>query len=484
MHSIYVLNILARLRSVACWIFLIIPRLLSQDLRNPQHGILPCDIVPQLESRKRKCTPVSLNRLGRSMPQNRRYQYHQDPKLEDQEQKWYCALIIWYMLNQNIEIFQEEVVKEKLWKSLPNFDAMKNEDSESGTASLDDSATCFLRWYHSHSFVKICQKLKEEDPNRFQSLDINVQKHQILADMWQIKAEKSLRLFGQGRLLYHPLDQKVANLSALCDEISIRNTPLTQGKGSSILYTRDLIRHRPDTMILSPGRSGIVRWDSEHNIRSVIPRPGPWELNCLNHLISVSLGVTSKPEDCISACKEFMLSDYMFMTTFDQTNANGVGQWWDLDTSSMICYTILDQVEQRLRSRIDEINIEKRVSFQVIDSSTDSMEQPGKAVRESSERAQIPKSIQTPELALEHAKDDTRKILELLQEKTRPAEEFETLVWRKRRPGKIFHADNTVQSCKYFEFLSVRPFLVSGLIILQNFQNFNVSSIIFQRSTN
>jgi hypothetical protein len=404
------------------------------------------------------------------MPQNRRYQYRQGPKPGDREQKWYCALIIWYMLNQNVEIFQEEVVKEQLWKSLPNFDAMKNEDSESGTASLDDSNMCFLRWYHSHSFIKICQTLQEEDPNRFQSLDIDLMKHKILADLWQIKAEKSLRLFGQGRLLYHSLDQKVANLSVLCNEISVTNMPLTQGKGSALSYTRDLIQHRPETMILSPGRSEVVRWDPEHNVRSVIPRPGPWELHCLNHLIPVSLKVTSRPEEGIWACKEFMLSDYMFMATWDQTKANGVGQWWDLDTSSIICSTILDQADQKLGPWTDEIDIEKRILLQVIDPSTNSIDQPGKAFGESIGRAQTPKYIQPPEQEIEHSRDDIGKILELLQEKSKPSDECEPFIWRKRRPGKIYHADNTVQSCKYFENLPIIPFLVSRLIYLLNFK--------------
>jgi hypothetical protein len=447
MLSTYKHSILGRLRSISRWIFLLIPRINSRERRNPLLGILASDVIPpQME--QRKCTPAIFNRLGWSIQQDRK---HQDPKPRDQ--KWYCVLIIWFMLNQHSGIFQENDGREQLWGSLPIFASFKNEDSDTGTSALDDCSMCFLRWYHSHSFVKICQSLKEQDPGRFLKLDIDLAKHQRLASTWQIKAEKSLRLFGQGRLRYHSLNYEVASLCVLSDEIMIPNTPITRQKGSSITYAKALIKHRNDTNTLSPGRSTIMRWDSEHTIRSVVPRPGPWELNCLGHHIPLSLGITSHAEDCLTACKEYLLSDYTFMGTWDQSKANAIGEWWDIDPSSIICNTLLNRVLKKERSYStssnNELDTEKKVAFEVLDASTDSLAPSAVDFAESIKRTQTPRSVQFADFESERLKDDTRKILELLRENTKPNEESEGFVWRKRRPGKLYHADTTIQSCEF-----------------------------------
>jgi hypothetical protein len=109
------------------------------------------------------------------------------------------------MLNQHSGIFHEDDGREQLWGSMPIFASFKNEDSDTGTAALDDCSMCFLRWYHSHSFVKICQSLKEQDPGRFVELDIDLAKHQRLES--RLRRAGLTRNFGK-QMLYRPSKKK------------------------------------------------------------------------------------------------------------------------------------------------------------------------------------------------------------------------------------------------------------------------------------
>jgi hypothetical protein len=140
------------------------------------------------------------------------------------------------------------------------------------------------------------------------------------------------------------------------------------------------------------------------------------------------------------------------MGTWDQSKANAIGEWFDIDSSSIICNTLLSRVARKERfysiSSNNELDAEKKVAFEVLDVSTDSLAPSAADFDESIKRTQTPKSGQFTDLEPERSRDDTRKILELLREKTKPNEESEGFVWRKRRPAKLYHADTSVQSCE------------------------------------
>jgi hypothetical protein len=179
-------------------------------------------------------------------------------------QKWYCAFTIWYFLYQTPNYFKPQEMKDKLWDALKYLDLFENEDHHMDTAVLDDPYGCILRWYHSHAVLRICQNLKVEDPDRFSRLDIEPERHKKLSDHWQTMAEKSLRLFGQGRLMKQILRQETANLALVGEEIDIGNNAIIpQGPGLTCLeFVRKLIDSRSATTVLNAGRSNVVRWDA------------------------------------------------------------------------------------------------------------------------------------------------------------------------------------------------------------------------------
>jgi hypothetical protein len=430
-----------------------VPVIYTWDLQDPQLGILTSD-VRFTPPRRRKCKPASLDKQDFVVQkdhgkQNRRQEFRL------RSQKWYCALIVWYMLTQCPEIFLEVDTNDQLWNCLPDLNSIRNEDNDAGTAVLDDSYVCFLRWYHSHSVAQICRKLKKEDPDRFSRFDIDLSQHQKWANHWQIKAEKSLRLYGQGRLIYYSLGHEVANLSLLSNEIQIRNKPLGLQGSSCLDYSKDLICRRSETKVFSPGRSSIVRWDAAHDIRSATPRPAPWELSCLGHHIPLNLGVAPSPEECMDACKLFMFSDYTFMASWDQSKTSAVGQWWDIITSSIVCAKILDDTIHKRRqswptSMAVESDVQRKVSFSqnVMSKGVENlMPHPDEDASDSIKGWQTPKSIRfNDQEQSESVKDDIRKILDLFHEKGKSGEEPEGFLWRNRRPRALYHADTTVQS--------------------------------------
>jgi hypothetical protein len=454
MHSNYKSILLNQLRGICKWIFNIVPLFQTWNLQDPQLGILASDVLFSLPTRYTyKFAP--LDNQEAILQKDRGKQNRRRQELRVRSQKWYCSLIIWYIFAQCPEVFLEIETKDQLWNHLPDLNSIRNEDSDTDTAIPDDSYICFLRWYHSHSFAQICRKLKKEDPNQFSRSAIDLPQHEKWANQWQVKAEKSLRLYGQGRLIHYSLGHEVANLALLSSEIHIRNKPLSLQGASCLDCVKDLIRRRPDTKVLNPGRSSVVRWDAAHDIRSAKPRPAPWELSCLGHHIPFNLGVSPSPEDCMETCKMFMLSDYTFMASWDQSKTSVVGQWWDITTSSIVCAKILDDLIHKRHqswptSLAAENDGQRKVSFNqnVISNGIESLAtHPDDDASDSVRGWQTPKSIRfSDQEQSESLKDEMRKILDVLHEKVKSAEDTEGFLWRDRRPRALYHADTTVQS--------------------------------------
>ena len=247
---------------------------------------------------------------------------------------------------------------------------------------------------------------------------------------WQVKAEKSLRLYEQGRLISQSLRNNVANLAILIDEIGIPDEPITQQGISCLSYVKSLIKNRQETTQLRSGASSVTRWDPENDIRSSMPRPGPWELICLEHHLPVNLGIAKNTGECMRACRKFLLSDYTFAPSWDHSRAFVVGHWWDLTTSSIIC-----------RKMLSEGLIKRRLSLA---SSSDESD------------------TGLPELS----KGET-KIIQLLERIAgRSKEDPEIFNWEKRQPRIFYHPDTSVQSLedtpnvfklKQTSSVSVRP---------------------------
>jgi len=428
----------------ACeWILNIIPYFSRQRPRIvlPMAGILPSDILPQ-SSRARECRISSclISELPTQHDRHVRREKdcrHRDPKAKDQ--RWCCALILWYIMCQCPSTFADQYMKERLWsciKMLSNFDS---NNREGDTRYTDEPIVCFLHWYHNHSIIKLCEVLRSEDHERFGRLNLDLKRRNRWVMEWQARTDKSLGLLGRasGRFSHQSIGYEVANLALLGEEISVVNRPLTQQYKAYLQQTKDLLTARKETRVLSPGRPDITNW-KPGNFRSITPRPAPWELSCLNHLSPISLGVAQNSNDSFNDCQEFLLGDYTFMPTWDQSKIDSVGQWWEFCTSSIVGAELLKDVCDR-RGIATSLSSASPIPSYVRSGSIDQSGIPG------IEAATIGVQFETPQIdltpfqnqqsapqkSLEKIKDNTRKMLELLKEHMKD-DDREGFTWTKR----------------------------------------------------
>ncbi|KAH9210632.1 hypothetical protein DL95DRAFT_526188, partial [Leptodontidium sp. 2 PMI_412] len=186
--------LLSHVKGVCEWTLNIIPYFSSQRSRIvlPMAGILPSDITPQF-SRARNCQigPTLISELpiqhGR-YDRREKDRQHRDPKAKDQ--KWYCSLILWYIMRQCPSIYASGHMRERLWNCIETLSSFESYDRERDARYADEPSVCFLLWYHNHSIIKLCEVLRNEDPNRFGSLAVDLYKREKLVIGWHARTEK------------------------------------------------------------------------------------------------------------------------------------------------------------------------------------------------------------------------------------------------------------------------------------------------------
>ncbi len=123
-----------------------------RTLRNSKLGILVSDVLPSSSPRDYRPT----NSIGTKDPEQKSSK-DQDlwrRRSRKRNQRWFCLLIIWYMLKQYQDIFDEGTM-EQLLECMSVLDSFPNADNISGTIVIDDPYVYLVRWYHSHSLDQI-----------------------------------------------------------------------------------------------------------------------------------------------------------------------------------------------------------------------------------------------------------------------------------------------------------------------------------------
>jgi hypothetical protein len=375
MQERYRSNIIVRLQGVCLWVLQVARAagmpdqlqdrglgLLTIDANSSEHP-LDIDVISEDSASKRRCKQldsgkVEVNSLG--------------------DQKYYCAMTIWYIIHQLPEILKADIVLQGLWERFTDLAFIRTPD-KSGLVAIDNPTGCIVRSYHNVCFANICKALRSLDPDRYtgacdkfkrqvniraqinrnpnwQQVELDLAQIEKQAVKWQARARKAMRLFEQGRLSGQNLGHEAANLAYVGPELAIKATAITSRDRSCLDIARQLVGSRKPTTVLSPGRSRILRWDPNHDIRSAKPRPAPWEVSCLAQHVPCNLGVVKSAERgrCIDACKEFMISDYTFMASWDASRLATVGQWWDFITSSVICANMLEEAIDKKDDRQED----------------------------------------------------------------------------------------------------------------------------------
>lgn len=191
--------------------------LLPSEVHHDPVGPDAADVAAEMLTEVARCSRSLSVRRGRRPEVERSKQ-----KIRMRSQRWYCAMTIWYLVrNLPKECIKDADLQEGLWDALRVFTStdksnkFKNQDNRTDTAILDDTYGCILRWYHSFAVWRIAKYLRDIDQVKFDGLHFDMAVHRDLSDHWQAKAEKSLRLFGQGRHLRQILDHEVAYMAVV-----------------------------------------------------------------------------------------------------------------------------------------------------------------------------------------------------------------------------------------------------------------------------
>lgn len=168
----------------------------------------------------------------------------------------------------------------------------------------------------------------------------------------------------------------------------------------------------------------------------------------------MNLGIPKDPSDTgvPAECKEFLLSDYTFIPSWDYSLAGLAGLWWDLTTSSIICARTLEHYVRALEPRLDQIvdHTGMTAERQEILKSEPESSQSGVAEPAVSQN-RAPMSAQEKMISLINEiwpKERQEKLLDMVNRILRHSspDEVEGFNWRKRRPWFLYHADTSVQS--------------------------------------
>ncbi|KAK4443437.1 hypothetical protein QBC34DRAFT_443388 [Podospora aff. communis PSN243] len=447
MQNAHRATIVGRIRHVCRWLLGLSDRIIEKDgfkkLRDVDVGILVSDVRPAPAERPR-CQPRPfLNSNSNITPQEKQPEDEKPGRgslrsTHLRAQRFYLAMTIWYVLKQLPEVFfhdgdsDAEAMQEYLWEHIPTLASVRNKDNQAHAIASDDAHACFTRWYHSFSVQQLCAFLHRKDEARFTSIDVDVDAIKKQALHWQVKAEKSLRLYSQGRLTEVNLGHEPANLAMLGPELGISGRLLILRSKSCLAEAREQVEARKPTSRLNAGRAVVIRWDPKNKTRSAKPRPAPWELSCLAQHLPISLGLPDAQgkgrDDCLERCNKFLLADFTYSSSWDTSKTTTTGQWWDFVTSSIICAELIDNIAA------DNVANNKVHPTEGVDTSDDGRDRPDPRLAKLEEVVTQMHQLMVQNMAAKKCGEDSE---------TSSGKQFD---WKSFRPKPLFHADTTVQS--------------------------------------
>jgi hypothetical protein len=278
---------------------------------------------------------------------SRRVPHHRAPIKVDSspDQSCFVTLTFWFVMKYCPEAitlaFKTRIILPALKPFHSWIERQGSQDESDSTAK-----TNVLRWLQLSCFILICQESfgkdeNDQDIDGFAASGINRQDTRRS----QERCEKSITRLRKGKSeAYSVEDEEVDRLFLLTEELGFQ--ALRSQASSSLAIarakqTRTKIANRKQTIRFHPGPKPSNPHDT-----SQVTSNGPWELSCLNHHTSLWTTLDHSfdisVQDCRNACFEFLLSDYSFMSSWDRADKAMIEKWWDFETASVICATLLD----------------------------------------------------------------------------------------------------------------------------------------------
>jgi hypothetical protein len=261
------------------------------------------------------------------------------------DQTCFVTLAVWFVMKNCPEAVTAEFKRCFILPALGKFnssvDTQNSRDENDSTLKNN-----VLQWFRLSCLILICQEsfgndINNQDVDGFAASRLNCQEISRL----QERSEKSItRLRKSKTESYSTEDEEVDRLFLLAEELGFQSLPSQTSSSLAIArarQTRTKVSERKPTTRFHPGPRPSKAGDTSRVVSN-----GPWELSCLNHhiLLRTTLDRSSEisVQPCRDACFEFLLSDYSFMSSWDRADKAMIEKWWDFETGSVICATLLD----------------------------------------------------------------------------------------------------------------------------------------------
>jgi hypothetical protein len=263
-----------------------------------------------------------------------RFQADQRSTLRSALLKWYHNACLQSLLESTPEDSKESLLDVSQYSTSEVAPVIRRDDGQR-TPESTNRVDSMMGVGFGESSTSIQAKETHRKPELIKSaIKKSVEQY---AKSWRAQAEELflslLRESLEDRLdTYFMQDEMIDRLALLSDDLGL-DTPSKGSETSCRQLALKRIKDRKPTEELYSSQAETSSWE-------------PWELKCLNHH---NRWVASWLPDRRAAalgndkenCFEFLQPDFNFVASWDRSNSYTVEEWFDVETSSVICATLV-----------------------------------------------------------------------------------------------------------------------------------------------
>ena len=275
---------------------------------------------------------------------------------------WYVmkhcpAALSWRFFGKIMQILLKSETKHSLGGPTPDWEPSLYSSTEK---QLVDALST---WYHFGCLHQIHKQLADRGYQSYSKTSEVWSRIGQSQNKWRRQCEnlfKSLRKTqGDLKPQFDPVETYTVD-DELLDRFVVLGKELevdVPGENLTDFYlreTRAKLKLRKHTTSFRQGKIPPARLQS-WNWKPADTSP-PWELYCLNHHIRcIALPNLAEDDYSLEAkknCRAFMFGDYTFAKSWDRSHSNMVRDWWAVEVSCVVCFTLLDEMTPRKRTNL------------------------------------------------------------------------------------------------------------------------------------
>lgn len=359
-------------------------------------------------------------------------------------QACYATLAVWYVVKhcpQAIDnAFKSQTLLPKLLRAFEVVQKRASRDKEP-TPKND-----VLQWFHLCCFYLLCNERfgPRSDGEAMDGFTASgLDSHEVLKT--QQRFEKYVSRLKTSQIENYSIEhEELDRVILLGEELGLNAIPtqFTASLATSrALQTRRRLADRKRTTRFNPGPAS---WKNSRKTSNC-----PWELLATNHQSFLRIADDANIKSARERLFEFMMSDYSFMTSWDHADRNMIGTWWDQESCSVICATLIDlRNEGKMKSAMSEAAAE-HLNDSIHDLLTTPVETSptGPAEDPSPNESIRDILLQMKQHQIESSRDQLMQLRQLLAQEDMGANlSIKAFDWLTCKPPRVYHPSWWVQS--------------------------------------